>query len=219
MDNQLKVLVDYGGTISRDQYVFDIINQKSKGKDLVDSNTDSIYSGPDSWENCRQLGCVNYFDEIEGSYFALSKYYNHSIETINNLCVSNGVDSETLVYIVYDNRPKINESVSLIEKKLAYDFQKKGGKCNGIYVESDKLMLCKKIGANVLIEDDPRIALSVAGAGIKVILMLRKWNAKIMDNNYLDLFISKKKKQEILRNFSIAEDWEDAENTLNKWRK
>jgi len=219
MDNNLKILIDYGGTISKDQYLFDIIDMKSKGNDSTDNDFDSIYIGPDSWDNCRQLGCINYFDEIENSYFSLSKYYNHSIETINSLCVSNGVDSETLVYIVYDNRPRLNGSVSLIEKKLAHDFQKKGGRCNGIYVESDKLMLCKKIGANVLIEDDPRIALSIAGAGIKVILMLRKWNAKITDESYFDLFVSKKKKQEILRNFSIAEDWEDAENILKKWRK
>lgn len=208
MNKSIRVLIDYGGTIANDSLLFDKINAMSLG------NPHNNYKGPDSWDDCRQLGSENYFDKIEESYFSISEYYSESINVINNFHGVDGEDSKYLTYIVFDNIPKLKRSLQDIEKSLVFDFNRRAGKVNGFYIDSDKLSLCKRIGADVLIDDDPRIALSVASAGIKSIVLLRKWNSKIADNDYLNLFIPKKKRKEIESNLMIAEDWNDVRNIL-----
>lgn len=211
MSSPFKILVDYGGTIARDQWVFDKI---ALGSMRVDYSPVPFW-GIDAWEDVKSLGHINFFSKVEDSFFKLCPYYPEALSTISSFLGKEGEDSKTQTFVVFDNNPKMSFSISKIEMLLATAFDGRGGKTNGFYVEPDKVRLCKKLGIDLIVDDDPRIALATSTIGIKTFLILRPWNRRYADKSLLANIQSGKKRESVLENLRIVEDWPDVAKNIN----
>ena len=185
------IVFDWGGTIVKDALLFRHM-------------ADRYFYGPDSWEICKMA------PPMSSAFFKESKQYPEAIRVVSRYCGTT-IDSPTKNFIVFDNKPVLDLSQGLIG--LSLKFQQIGGSANGIYIESDKLSLAKRISADIFVEDDPRIAITLANAGVKTILMLREWN-KFFNYDILKSLTSKEKYEKIKDNFFFVEDWLDVENLI-----
>ena len=131
-------------------------------------------------------------------------------EYLNDNHGSNGRASLTETYIVYDNWPELKLSIEQITFLMAKSISNNCAKVNGFYIESNKISLAKQTGCAIAIEDDPRIALSYANSGIKVVLLLRKWN-RLFSKDTLRLCVPEHKISGLTDNICLAEDWIEAD--------
>jgi hypothetical protein len=196
-----KMLIDWGGTIIRDEYFFNYISIQSK-------NLKTKWASPKSWDKIRYIGELNFFDTIKEKFFLIQDEYPGSTEIINRF-FGNSQESESQTFIVYDNNPDLGCKINKTIFKLSIAIQQRGINTNGVYVEKDKLRLAKNIGIDLLIDDDPRIAIASSSSGIKTILMIRKWN-RFFDLENLKYYTREENIKRIKDNFFIAEDWEEA---------
>jgi hypothetical protein len=119
-------------------------------------------------------------------------------------------EDRSQIFILFDNKPHLlSQEPQETIRDIAFWLDKNHCKANGIYVESDKLGIAKQCGVDIFVEDDPRIAITLANAGIKVILMLRSWNKKF-SLDILDLITTKEKQEKIKENIYFADDWHEA---------
>jgi hypothetical protein len=199
MKHPVNIFIDWGGCIVRDYELFDTIAKRS-------NNVKSTWQSPESWESIRSVGNDNYFDKIQKSFFKFGNPYEGSIETISTFCGMKGIDSDSQIYIVYDNKPQLDLEPQEIIKEMAFAYNNLKGSVNGFYLGSDKVLLAKKNFVDIFVDDDPRIAIGLACAGIKSVLMLRKWNRNF-DLNDIALFFTKEKLEKIKANLTIVEDW------------
>jgi hypothetical protein len=126
--------------------------------------------------------------------------------------------SETNPKELSNNNPKSITNSYIISDKdtllsVSFVFDKLNGSADGIYAESDKLALAKKINADIFVEDDPRIALTLANANIKTIIPLRQWN-KFFNYSIIKLLVSKDKIEKIENNIFFADDFLDIEQII-----
>ena len=198
MNNPVRIYVDWGGTIVIDYELYETIARKSHNNNIQ-------WQSPDSWDNVASIGNNNHFQMMENRFFETGNPYSGAIDVISSFCGNDGQSSESQIFVTYDNNPNIISGN--IIKKMAFAFKKMGGKANGFYVESDKLLLAKRDKVDIFVEDDPRIAMTLANAGVHVILLLRYWNRMFSPNR---LIISKEKLPKILSNLHWAEDWYQA---------
>ncbi len=206
MKESIKILIDWGGTIVRDHVLFNRIAMQS-------NNYKTKWINPDSWDLVRQLGSENFFEKNTRNFFSMGETYSESIETINEFCGDSGHTSEYETFIVYDNKPTLNLPPNEIIKLLAFDINKRCGKVNGIYVDSDKTRLSKTNAIDIVIEDDPRIAISLCLSGFFCILLNRNWNKSFSWEN-LRITIKSEKFEKITKKLIIAEDWGDVKNMI-----
>lgn len=201
MKQQTKILFDFGGTIARDEKLFHQIAKYS-------GNEDAEFLGSDSWENIKCIGSVNYFDKIIDNYFDMLEFYPQAIEVVSSFYGNHGFDSPTQSYIVFDNRPELGLKSNICSANISRVFYKHGGQANGFYTDRDKLNLTKVAGMSLLIEDDPRMAITLASVGLKVIMPLRKWN-RLFNPDSMRICMSEKKYKAIENNIIFAEDFID----------
>lgn len=206
----MNIVFDWGGTIVKDQEVFAEIANRS-------GNCSIKYSGPDSWKNIRNLGNSNFLDTTQSSFFriGISHLYPEAINVISSFC---GQNNGTKTFIVFDNKPVLTMDPSDVIKYLSFAFCGAGGSINGFYLESNKLSLSKQIGADIFVEDDPRIAMTLAYANIKTILLIRKWNNWFNDT-ILSYTVPEHKIEKIRQNLVIAEDWVDVKKSIESFQK
>lgn len=169
-----------------------------------------FYLGPQSWNNIRTIGTENYFDTIQNKFFEMSSLSEEGCIRIINKCFGGSKDSEIFNYLVFDNRPFIKRNPLLL---FADHCKNIGIHANGIYVSADKVSLCKKLGITIAVDDDPRVALALASANIKTILMIRKWNFGF-DRTNLYLSVPENKMDAIHRNLILADCWKDIEENI-----
>lgn len=202
MNGPFKILVDWGSTIIRDEDLFNNIAENS-------GNVKSKWQSPKSWDKIRQIGGINYFDEIKDRFFIMGEAYPEAIESISSFCCEDGDDSESQVFVIYDNKPEVFKSRGATFTHLAFAWNYRNGSANGLYVDPDKIFIAKSIQVDVIVDDDPRIAIAAAVAGIKVILMLKKWNKNF---HIEDLKYSMREEhfEKAKSNISIVEDWYEA---------
>lgn len=201
-----KVIFDFGGTIARDSQTYRNI--------AVNANNDKAdFKGPDSWDGIRFVGSVNYFDIVQHKYFSMCNYYPQAVDCVLDFYGDKGDESKSFAYVVYDNRPLIKNSK--IEALLSMDFYKRGGKANGFYADSDKLRLAKSLQADVVVDDDPRMAVALAYAGVKTIVPLRKWNSSFELNN-LRFYIPEHKIEKVRENIFFAEDFVEVNQIVSE---
>jgi len=201
----VRVLMDWGGTIIRDHLLFNEIAYMSE-------NQNALWEDPQSWEIIRQIGSKNYFDENINNFFSMGEEYTGAIEVISKFCGNKGRGSVNETFVVYDNNPDLKKEPSQIVQSLAFEFANRGGKVNGFYVDKDKTSLCKKNDIDIIVEDDPRIIISLALSGVCCIFMIREWNCLNWDS--LKITIKKEKFQKLLYNLYVAEDWKDVESLI-----
>lgn len=194
------ILIDWGGTIIRDDYLFKLIAEKS-------NNNKDFFQSPDSWEKIEYIGNENYFKDIKNKFFNIGECYPLAEEVISSF-TGTKQKSRTKTYINFDNKPNLNNNLENSLQKLSESIYDRNIDCNGIYINSDKINLCKILQVQIAIEDDPRIAISLALSGVKTILMMRKWN-KEFNVKDLELTMKKEKFEYIKNNIFIAEDWFD----------
>jgi len=200
MKEPIRILVDWGSTLIRDDYLFNYIAEQS-------GNKKTKWESPQSWNKIRFIGDRNFFDENIDSFFNMGDEYPDSVEVISTFCRKNSTDSE--VFLIYDNKPLLSTPPNEILSNMAESFKKKGGEIDGTYISADKLCIAKQAGISILVDDDPRIVLSFALSGIKAILMLRKWNRffRLEDLQYTT---KEENLEKIKSNITIAEDWFEA---------
>jgi len=201
----LNIFIDWGGTIARDHVTYEYISSKSGSRAHE-------WQGPNSWDSIRCVGNENFFEKEQHRFFRLTRYYSNSIKTISDFCGDEAYP-ETKTFIVYDNRPKINAPPNDIIRELAYSFNEANGSANGIYIEPDKIALIKRHGGGIMIEDDPRIAISLALADIPVVLLLRKWN-HLFDIDSLKMTLPPDKFIKVRKNIHITEGWSDVKDAI-----
>ena len=196
-----KILVDWGGTIIRDDYLFKAIAEKS-------NNHKDVFISPDSWKKIKYIGNENYFKEIKNKFFNIGECYPNSEEVISSF-FGKSVDSKTRIYINFDNNPNLEFLTEQSLKNITESIYNRNIDVNGVFINSDKIKLCKNNQIDIVVDDDPRIAISMALAGIKCVLMLKKWN-KAFDIDMLQITMKEEKFKIIKENIYIAEDWFDA---------
>lgn len=208
-----KILIDFGGVISRDSKLFKDFGIQSGCKD-------PFYQGPDSWDLIENIGNKNYFKNVKekNSFFMMCEFYPEAIETLNIFYATNGIRSPYGVFVVYDGRPNLDLSSSRIEALLASEFNRRKANINGFYVQSDKVRLCKQIGVDLMIEDDPRIAIALSSNNIKTLLMIREWN-KGFDISSLKMFLPENRYKSVTENLIFVEDWVDAKYKIISLKK
>ena len=186
-----KILIDWGGTLVRDAELFEEIARKS-------GNSKISFDSPDRWDNIKFVGTENYFEKIEHRFFSMGRTYVYAEDALKELY------EKYQIHIVYDNRPQFESSVNRTQLLLAKTLTERRIEISGIFVDPDKLSICKNLKIDVAVEDDPRIAMSLASAGIRTILISRLWNRSFsLDSQY----IPSKKKEAIQKNLIITEDW------------
>ena len=110
MKHPVKILVDWGGTIIRDDKLFEIISENSNNKNVT-------WHSPECWNDIKSIGNENYFDKIKKSFLKIGDAYSDSIPVISSFC-GNDEESESQIYIVFDNKPDL-EKISYKTKPLA----------------------------------------------------------------------------------------------------
>ena len=204
MKKNNKILFDWGGTIIRDDLLFKDIAENS-------GNENATFDGPDCWDNIRVIGNENYFDNIQDKFLLCGVTYDKAIDVVSKYTSNEKLNSFS--YVVFDNKPFLDKIKSL-DYSISQAVRLNNGVVNGIYAEGDKVRLCKEVGINIAVDDDPRIALSLASAGIKTILVSRIWNRRF-DLDNINLYIPYRKKAAIKDNLQIAEDWHDVDIRVN----
>jgi hypothetical protein len=192
------ILIDFGGTIARDNLLFQTIAIKS-------GNFNPPEFSPDNWDRIETVGSSNYFDISKKSFFEMSKFYfgfSDFIKKYNAISSS----SKTQTIVVFDDKPNLKMNGEQIQFALAKKLADENCSPNSIYIESDKISLCKKMGVSFAIDDDPRVALALAAAGIKTFLISRLWNRRF-DFKSVDLLVPAKKKETIQKNLAVVDDW------------
>lgn len=188
-----KILFDWGGTIARDADLFVEIARRS-------GNSKDGFESPDCWRRIRVVGAENYFDTIQERFFSLAKVYDSAPEVMCDLL------RHAQTFVVYDNRPQIDRSEERVKLLLGKALTERRIKANTILIGADKLSICKNLGIGIAVEDDPRIALALASAGIYTVLVSRIWNRSFSLDN-LNLYVPQDKKERIQENLTVAEDW------------
>lgn len=196
MNESKKILVDWGGTIVRDESLFETIAERS-------GNTKTKWESPNSWNNIRSIGATNYFDKTRNSFFSMGELYTESECVISSFYGENGGESLSEVFLVFDNNPDVGEEVM---RNWSMSLSKMDILFNGLYVSKDKLSIAKQIGASVIVDDDPRVVVGCAMAGIKSILMLRKWN-RFFNIETLPYYLRRDHIERVKSNLIVAEDW------------
>jgi hypothetical protein len=192
-----KIFVDFGGTIVRDKDAY------------VSLIGDYLTFYPDQWIVVNDFLDSAQREEFEDNYINRSVPYPVAMETITSFCGMSNED-KSQVFVLFDNKPHLlSQEPQETVRDIAFWLDKNGCKVNGIYVESDKLGIAKQCGVDIFVEDDPRIAITLANAGIKAILMLRSWNKKF-SLDILDLITTKEKQEKIKENILFADDWQEA---------
>jgi len=202
MNKPVKILVDWGGTIIRDKDLFKNIAEKS-------GNTKTKWESPNSWNKIRHIGDKNYFEDIKDSFFMMGEEYQDAVNSVSFFCGEDLNKSESFVYIVFDNKPEVFQSQDESLKKLAFAWNNRKGTANGLYVERNKIILAKQIQSDIIVDDDPRIAIAAAVSGVKVILMLREWNRHFRSEDLI-YYVKEEGLEKAKSNIMFAEDWFDA---------
>ena len=195
--DSLRIMIDWGNTLTRDVDLFNYIAYKS-------GNEKTKWESPDSWKKIRSIGGENYFNKIQDKFFKMSEIYPQSKEVISSFFGKSPTDTQTI--IVFDNNPTILLPTEEIQFRLAEALQNKHININGQIVESDKTKIVKTYGIDIAVEDDPRIAISLCAADVKTIVPIRKWN-RSFDLNDLRLITKEKVMKKIEENIFFAEDW------------
>ena len=207
MKEPKKILVDFGGTIIRDDMLFDQITEKS-------GNMKHKWSSPKSWDKIRHIGDKNFFDKVKDKFFMMGDEYPGVMSAMSEFYGENGLGSHSEIYVVYDNKPELYKTQDVTLTRFAFAMSNRGLKFNGLYVERDKLHLTKQIRASILVDDDPRVAIGCALAGIKVVLMMRKWN-RFFDIDRLEFSMREDNLEKVKENIVIVEDWFEAEIAIS----
>jgi hypothetical protein len=202
-----RILFDWGGTICNDSLLFQYINNLGFNKDYIFK--------PDSWDNIKNVGCDDFFLKNSNNFFNISSFYNGAEYALDIFHGTEGNSSEYENYIVFDGKPELDFPQDKIQLLLAKNLQERGVRINGLYVNSDKLSLAKSINADFVIDDDPRIVLSLASYNIKSILISRLWNRQFSIDN-INYFIPSRKKLTVMKNIFLAEDFDDVERIIKK---
>lgn len=192
------ILIDFGGTLARDNILYHELALKS-------GNLNPANFTPSSWDKIETVGSVNYFEASKNKFFEMSKLYDGGADFIRKFTSSGSFGKSTTI-VIFDNKPHLNldfNSAQLLLCKKLYD---EGCSPNSVYIESDKVAVAKKYSIDYAIDDDPRVALALASAGVKTFLISRLWNRKF-DLELLDIMIPDKKKDVILKNLAVVEDW------------
>jgi hypothetical protein len=206
MIEPINIAADWGGTIFRDERLYNLIAEKS--------GNFSVNFHPEDWAGIREIGNENYFDSIKGSFLGMAQPYPSAFETLSKLCwKSNKCD--TKVFVLYDNNPKLEMPVDEIVKRMAIVFQKNKCDVNGFYVEPDKIKFGKQNNIDIFIEDDPRIAFALASFDFKVIMMPRRHNLPF-NIDAIQLLTTRFKFSKIYDNILVAEDWEEVNDIIQK---
>lgn len=208
MNKAITVLFDLGGTLINDSLLFKYYANKS-------GNLNAEFMGPSSWDAIRNIGHENFFSMNQEKMFDIGETYCDTVNVVKQFYATEGCDSKYENFIVYDCKPEFNIPADRLQLLVAKAMSDKGIKTNGIYLCPDKVALAKTIGADYVVDDDPRIALALASANIKTILVSRLWNRSFSFNN-LNMYIADKKNSTILKNIVIAEDLSDAERIIKQ---
>mgnify|MGYP001613887869 FL=1 len=67
-----RILIDWGGTLVRDELLFDTIALKSGANNPT-------YDGPHSWDSIRSIGNQNFFQTLEKSFFKNATFYPNAL--------------------------------------------------------------------------------------------------------------------------------------------
>ena len=203
----LNILIDWNGTITKEEATFDkLVNpfldiQKYRHEDIQHSyrsdNLDEKY----------------YPEILKHLFFSDSVLAPYAVDVINKHLGKESNNSPSQTFVIHDNTPDFGNETLF---NMASGFETIGLNVNGIYIESDKIKLAKNIGADIVIEDDPRMAVALCLAGIKCILMLKQWNRFFSINN-LSLSMREDKVEKVKSNLSIAEDWLDVNMILKSY--
>lgn len=203
MKTPKRILFDWGGTIVRDDELFERISKRS-------GVNNPVFESPESWDHIR-AGTENHFDQIAESFFALAEPYESAFDVINFF------SKDEYAYVVYDNRPHLGLPVQRTELLFGKTLvrRKESLRPKGIFIDADKVSLCKRQGIDIAVDDDPRIALALASAGVETILISRLWN-RSFNLDDLSLYVPQKKKDIIQKNLFFVEDWHGVKNQINK---
>ena len=153
MREPVRILVDWGGTVIRDEDLFNYIAERS-------GNKKTKWESPQSWNKIRFIGDENFFDKNEGTFFNTGDEYPDAVEMISTFCSKNDANSE--IFLIYDNKPQLKINPNDILKSISFSFQRKEGEIDGTYISADKIGIAKQVGISILVDDDPRIAISAA---------------------------------------------------------
>lgn len=204
MEEPHRILFDWGGVIAKDAALYQEILIESKRK--IEK---SEFKKPEDWFTIRSAGNENYFDTIEKLFFKRCDIYDSSAEVINRLT---DIGYET--HIIFDNKPSLNVSENEALFLFASSLKDRGILPNGVHINPDKPNFAKIIGAEIVVDDDPRMAIAYAIRGIKSILMLRKWNRKF-DLDSLILHMGERAIG-IWQMINIVEDMSEVETQIYK---
>jgi hypothetical protein len=202
--SDLRIMVDWGGALARDGFLFNKIAEKS-------GNAKTLWTSPASWGSVRSLGAVNYFDQISNGFFSLAEIYPQAAEVLLRFLGKKETGKQT--FVVFDNHPELKLSPEKVQFFLAKSLHENGIEVNGVIVDSDKTKIAKTFGINVAIDDDPRIALALSALDVKTIIPLRKWN-KEFNIDQLKLTTREDKIDKTANNLFFAEDWVEIGNIL-----
>ncbi len=208
LNKTIKVLFDWGGTIRNDSLLLQYFSDNSL-------NTNEVqFNGPESWDNIRSIGSENFFAKNQEKIFDISEIYCDTTRVVNEFYGTDGTLSQYENFIVYDGQPDSDITHDRLQFLLANQVLKTGFKTNGIYINSDKIELAKRLNIDYVVDDDPRVILALASANIKSILISRLWNRAFSKDN-AKFYIPRKKKS-ILKNIYIAEDFDHVQRIIKK---
>jgi len=202
MKEPVRIFVDFGECIVRDHLLFDYIAKES-------NNEKATWESPDSWYAIKGIGDVNVFDQISEKFFSMSEPYSEAPEVISSF-LGEDENSKSQIFIVYDNVPEVNLSNDKRDLLFSSALQTKKIECNGFFFSSnDKTNLAKVQGSTIFVEDDPRVAISLALSNIKTVLMIRKWNSQF-NMERMKFALKPDKYKKLKENLYLAEDWFEA---------
>ena len=206
MKEPIRILFDWGSTLIRDEDLFNYIALQS-------GNKKTKWESPSSWSKVRVLGGENYFNKIVDTFFQMGDEYLGATECVSSFCSIHSPETES--FVIFDNKPALRIPPEKILKKLSDSLKNRKCDVNMSYIGPDKISISKQVGIRILVEDDPRIAISSALSGIKTILMLRKWNRffRIEDIEYTT---KEENIEKIKSNIIIVEDWFEAGIQISK---
>lgn len=201
----MNIIFDWGGTIVRDKKIYNsLVNQAICGP----------FKNQDSWGD--RIVMRNMKDRmIEYLDKSVEFQYDGSVKTISEYCSNKSKDRS---FVLFDNKPcfDIKQGDVLKEVRDTF-FRRMDGRANGFYVETDKIKMAKIVGADIFIEDDPRIALTLANINVKTILVLRDSN-KFFNKDIMESVVASEKYFRICRNFRFAEDWTEVKEIIEEIR-
>jgi hypothetical protein len=205
----LNILIDWNGTITKEEATFDkLVNPFLDSPTHEHDEIQHFYK----WDHPEKPLLPEGLREL---FFSDSVLAPYAVNVINKFLGKEANSSDSQTFIVHDETPNFGQHTDF---KMASGFDIIGLEVNGMYVASDKINLAKVLGADVAIEDDPRIAVALCLSGIKCILMLKKWN-RFFSIDALSLSMREEKVEKVKENLSIAEDWLDVNMILKSYIK